>query len=120
MNTSETISVRLSAAVLLLSLTACSPHPATGNWTTAIDPDNGFNRLDITFEGHALLFEAGEKEAGRRCFWAGESAQAIAMTCKPAFDTSIEERYRLTIDTDDTATLMRDGRMAARFSRQPR
>lgn len=110
----------LYAAPLLLALAACSPHPATGTWATAAEPGRGFNRLDVTYEGRAHLFEVGEQEAGRRCFWGGESAQAIAMTCKPALDTAREERYHLALGADGIATLTRDGEVMARFSRQVR
>lgn len=108
----------LRAAPLLLALTACSPHPATGTWATTTKLDSGFNRLDVTYEGRAHLFAVGEQEAGRRCFWGGESAQVIAMACKPAFDTAREERYHLTLGADGIATLTRNGEVMALFSRQ--
>lgn len=101
---------------LALFLAGCAPHPATGTWTAA-ENDSTFTRLEVTFEGRALLFQAGEQEAGRRCFWGGESAQAIALTCKPAADPESEERYHLTVGEDGAATLTRDGKIAARFVR---
>jgi hypothetical protein len=120
MTQSTTRLALLSAAPLLLALAGCSPHPATGSWISPTQADSGFSRLEVTYEGQALLFEAGEKEAGRRCFWGGESAQAIALTCKPAFNPESEERYRLTIGEDGSASLTRDGKVAARFSRPDR
>lgn len=106
----------LCAMPLLLVLAGCSPHPAAGVWAAAAD--NGFNRLEVTYEGRALLYTAGEDKAGRHCFWGGESAQAIALTCKPAFNTELEERYRLTLDADGTARLMQDDQVMAHLLRQ--
>ncbi len=105
-----------SAAPVFAALTACSPHPATGNWQSADDAE--FVRLEVTYEGWANLYEAGEKEAGRHCFWGAESKQGIALACKPAFNTDIEEHYGLAIAEDGTATLMRDREVAARFTKQ--
>jgi hypothetical protein len=107
-----------SAAPLVAMLTACSPHPAAGNWQAAENTDSGFTRLEVTYEGRANLYEAGEEEAGRHCFWGVENAQGIALTCKPAFDTAIEERYQLSVGENGTATLMRDGTVIARFTKQ--
>lgn len=107
----------LCAAPLLALLAGCAPHPATGNWTTATEPASGFNRLNVTYEGQALLFEVGEQQAGRHCFWGGESAQSIALTCKPAANLDTEERYRLVVAADGTATLHGEGAVLARFSR---
>jgi hypothetical protein len=120
MTTPRNTQLILCAAPLLLTLAACSPHPATGTWATTTRPDSGFDRLDVTYEGRAHLFAVGEQEAGRRCFWSGESAQAIAMTCKPDFDTAQEERYHLTLGADGIATLTRDSEVMALFSRQSR
>lgn len=110
----------LCATPLLLLLTGCSPHPATGTWATASPSDSSFTRLEVTYEGRALLFAAGEQEAGRRCFWGGENAQAIAMTCKPATAMDSEERYQLIVAADGTATLLRDGTVRARLARVSR
>lgn len=118
MNPPGNIIALMRATPLLLALAGCSPHPATGIWTAAPDTVRGFNRLEITYEGRALLFAVGESEAGRHCFWGGESAQSVAMSCKPAFDTSIEEHYRMTLRENGTATLLRDGEVVAQLSRQ--
>lgn len=107
----------LPATALLMTLAGCSPHPATGTWTTAEKQESGFNRLEVTYEGRANLFATGESEAGRHCFWGGESAQVISMVCKPAFNKEIEERYRLVIK-DGSATLMLDDKALASFIKQ--
>lgn len=119
MTRSNKILAIATTAPLLLALFGCSPHPASGTWTAAATTDSGFNRIDVNFDGKADLYEVGEDNAGRHCFWGRESKQAITLTCKPAFDTDIEERYRLIINEDGTATLMQDNTMAARFSRPP-
>lgn len=108
----------LGAAALLFALTGCSPHPATGNWIASTGSNSEFSRLEVTYEGRANLFEPGEEKAGRHCFWSGENKQAISMSCKPAFNTDIEEFYRLELGEDGIASLMREGEVKARFSRQ--
>lgn len=106
------------SALLLLSLTGCAPHPASGVWATPKEPDSGFDRLEVTYEGHAQLYTVGEKEAGRHCFWGGESKQSIVMTCKPASNLDTEERYHLIVNADGSATLTQDGKEVAKFTRQ--
>lgn len=110
----------LFAFPALLLLMGCAPHPATGMWITTSEVNNAFARLEVGYDGWALLYAAGEQEAGRRCFWGGESAKAIAMTCKPAHDMEAEERYHLSVAEDGTAALSRDGAVVARFTRPPR
>lgn len=61
-----------------------------------------------------------KNKAGRHGFWGGESAQTIALSCKPAFNTELEERYHLLLTEDGSTTLMRDGMAIARMSRQAR
>lgn len=106
------------AAALLLALAGCAPHPAAGTWIAA--PGSDFQRLEVTYEGRADLFAAGEAQAGRHCFWSGDSARAIALACKTASSPDLEEHYRLVVDGDGTATLLRDGEQTARFTRQAR
>ncbi|SCZ64088.1 hypothetical protein [Thiohalomonas denitrificans] len=118
MNRARTTLSLLGALTLLLALTGCSPHPAAGNWTATAE-DSQFSRLEVTYEGRANLFEFGEEKAGRHCFWSGESKQVISMSCKPAFDTDIEEHYRLNLEGDGTAILMRDDQAVAYFSPEP-
>jgi hypothetical protein len=107
-------------AALLLALAGCSPHPAAGIWTAEPGSGAGFQRLEVTYEGRADLYAPGEPEAGRHCFWSGESARAIALACKPASDPDAEEHYRLVVQEDGTATLLRDGEVSARLTRQAR
>lgn len=110
---------RLIAAPALLLLFGCAPHPATGVWLAAPEADDSFVRLELGYDGRALLYAVGEKEAGRRCFWGGESAGAVVMTCKPAHDMEAEEHYHLSVAEDGSAALSRDGAVVARFARQP-
>ena len=108
------------AAALLLALAGCAPHPAAGTWIAAPGAGAGFQRLEVTYEGRADLFAAGEAQAGRHCFWSGDSARAIALACKAASSPDLEEHYRLVVDGNGTATLLRDGEETARFTRPAR
>ncbi len=116
MNRAGTILSLISATTLLLA--GCSPHPATGTWVAGAESDAEFNRLEVTFEGRANLFKPDEKQAGRHCFWSGETRQVISMSCKPASNPDIEEHYRLEVGEDGIAVLLRNGKETARLSRQ--
>lgn len=111
---------RLRALILLpaLFLAGCSPHPATGTWSGAATASAQFHRLEVTYEGRALLYAAGEDTAGRHCFWGGESAQSIAMSCTPAFNPELEEHYRLVIGADGRASLMQGNSTLVQLERQ--
>ncbi|WP_127478051.1 hypothetical protein [Sulfurivermis fontis] len=111
---------RLPARILLplLLLAGCSPHPATGTWSGAAPESGRFQRLEVTYEGRALLYAAGEDKAGRHCFWSGESAQSIALSCTPAFNPELEEHYRLVIGADGRASLRQGDKVLAQWERQ--
>lgn len=120
MPTSGNTLFRSCVIAFIVLLAGCAPHPATGHWVTTADTGTGFTRLEVTYEGRANLYAAGEKEAGRHCFWSGESARAVAITCKPAFNTEIEEHYHLNVQADGTAVLSQADKVLAHFSRQVR
>ncbi|GAB4301181.1 MAG: hypothetical protein Kow0096_21800 [Thiohalomonadaceae bacterium] len=77
-----------------------------------------FHRLEVTYEGRALLYAVGEDQAGRHCFWGGESARSIALSCTPAFNPELEEHYRLVIGADGRASLMQGDSTLVQFERQ--
>jgi len=121
----------LTLSTLTLLLTACSPHPGSGNWqTTGEDnPDviKAFVRLEVSYEGRTNIYaeregdRTGLNQAIRRCFWRGKDAKTIVMTCVQANNTDIEESYQLRVGPDNKlAELIKDEQIVGRFVREER
>jgi len=124
----------LTLSTLTYLLTACSPHPGAGNWlaTGEQNPDfiKEFVKIEVSYEGRTDIFDtkAGQQSntddpssAVRRCFWRGEDAQTIIMTCVQATNTDIEESYQLRVDPDnDVAELIKEKIVVGRFIREER
>jgi hypothetical protein len=94
-----------------------------------VNPDfiKEFVRLEVGYEGRTDIF--GEKSdkpvtadtngAIRRCFWRGDSAQSIVMTCVQAANTDIEESYVLRVGADNNvADLIKGEVVVGRFVRE--
>lgn len=122
----------LTISALSYLLTACTPHPGTGNWMTTGEENPSFikefARLDVDLEGRTDFFSttAGQQSAAddpssalRRCFWRGQDAQTILMTCVVASNTDIEESYLLQVNPDNgIAELIKDDVVIGRFARK--
>ncbi len=120
---------RLGVTVVLLMLTACSPHPGAGKWIVADDGKEAditeFVRIHVSYEGRTNIFGRGngpeadsDSTAIRRCFWHGIDAQTIELSCVQALNTDIEESYRFRVDAGrNSAELLQDGRVVGRFVR---
>lgn len=122
----------LTISALSYLLTACTPHPGTGNWMTTGEENPAFikefARLDVDYEGRTDIFsttagqqsdEGDPSSALRRCFWLGQDAQTILMTCVVASNTDIEESYLLRVNPDNgIAELIKDDVVIGRFARE--
>ncbi len=122
----------LTLSILGYLLMACTPHPGSGNWLSTGEENasfiKDFARVDVHREGHTDIFDtiAGQQNdvadpssALRRCFWRGEDAQTILMTCVVASNADIEESYLLRVSTDSkSAELLKDGVVVGRFVRE--
>lgn len=108
----------LLAPLALLTLSACSPHPSSGEWLPVADNPSGFSRIDVQFEGRADFYQEGQEEAVRRCFWGGASQTTARMTCVVAADTEREETYLLSVGKDGRAELSLNGNSLGFFVRR--
>jgi len=122
----------LTTATLTYLLMACTPHPGTGNWLTTGEENvnfvKEFARLDVDHDGRTDIFNttAGQQNdaadpssAVRRCFWRGQDAQTILMTCVVASDTDVEESYLLRVNPDGgVADLIKGETVIGRFVRE--
>lgn len=121
----------LSITILTYLLAACSAHPGAGNWLTTGEENADFNkefvRLEVSYEGRTNIFSSSSaqqnelEQAIRRCFWRGEDAYTITLTCVQATNNDIEEHYKLRVNTKtNIASLTRGGVVIGRFAREER
>lgn len=121
----------LSITILTYLLAACSAHPGAGNWLTTGEENANFNtdfvRLEVGYEGRTNIFSSASdqqnelEQAIRRCFWRGEDAYTITLTCVQANNSDIEEHYKLRVNTQtNIAKLTRGGVTVGLFAREER
>ena len=94
-----------------LLLAGCSGHPAAGTWQIREGSAIPYARLVVQFDGKAEFFRPNEERPAERCFWAGESADAIALQCIEAADTGQEHFYRLKVRGGGVGELIQEGRL---------
>lgn len=119
--------------IILLSISACSPHPGAGTWITDGNNTLKLSKIVIVFEGTADFFSATIKpetsrnnqkskekmnDAIRRCFWGASSDNEIQMQCVHAENTDIKEAYQFTIIEKDQAQLTQNEQLIALFKRE--
>lgn len=106
-------------SLLAAGLTGCSPHPGAGNWE-AVDPAaTPFSRVQVHFEGRAELRDAASGADSHHCFWGAKDAHEIQLDCTTAEDTETRLRFRLRVEGDGTAQLLREEVPVGRFRRAP-
>lgn len=77
-----------------------------------------FERIEVMFDGKADLFRKGAKQAAYRCFWGGDSAQSLRLTCTTGQDSGIEYHYVLKVVATDQANLEQNDQLLATYSRR--
>mgnify|MGYP001816601978 FL=1 len=104
--------------LLILLLSACSPHPAAHTWVTDDQNEPGISKLDVTFEGTAEFYSTADLKSIRRCFWGAKSRTIIELNCVHAEDTEIKETYELEVADNNSARLTHNKILIARLSKQ--
>jgi hypothetical protein len=99
-------------------LTACTPHPASGVWTTTEDNAYGISKLVVGFEGRANFVTPKLDNSEWRCFWSATSKQETTLDCTPSTAPEQEERFLLTINAQGMAELQHDSKLVAIFTLQ--
>jgi len=104
--------------VVVLVLSACSPHPAAQTWITNQENDLGINKINVVFEGTADFYSATDGRSIRRCFWGAKTRNSIELTCVHSDNTDIKETYKLEVTEDGKALLSQDNALITQLSRQ--
>lgn len=111
----------LSALFLLslLSLSACSPHPAAGNWVASGDNAAHLSKMLVHFESRVEIFTEGTEKPTHYCGWSATSSQNIGLECLRSEDQEVKDIYQLNVEGEDKAELIQDGKVIARFIQLP-
>ncbi len=107
----------LFPVLMLMFLSACSPHPGTGVWKAQGENSLGIPGLTVAFDGKAAFTSKGENAAIWHCFWNASGEQTINLDCTPSTNTESEMHFVLTAEDDQTAALSRDGKSIGLFIR---
>ena len=99
----------------LLSLSACSPHPASGNWTATGENTAHFSKMLVHFESRLEIFTKGAENPTHYCGWSATSSQNIGIECLRSEDQETKDIYQLNVEGEDKAELIQDGKVIARF-----
>lgn len=96
-----TISSALFIVVILIAVTACSPHPGAGAWKADGDNSLKISSIKIIFEGTADIFshenDGESKDAVFRCFWSASGEKQMQLQCVHAENTDLKETFQFTI-----------------------
>ncbi|RDH83092.1 MAG: hypothetical protein DIZ80_12610 [endosymbiont of Galathealinum brachiosum] len=113
--------VLLSALFLLslLTLSACTPHPASGNWVASGDNAAHFSKMLVHFESRLEIFTDGIETPTHYCGWSATSSQNIGIECLRSEDQEVKDIYQLNVEGEDKAELIKDGKVIARFIQLP-
>lgn len=91
----------LFIVVILIAITACSPHPGAGAWKADGDNSLKISSIKIIFEGTADIFshenDGESKDAVFRCFWSASGEKQMQMQCVHAENTDLKETFQFTI-----------------------
>lgn len=100
---------RFLAALTLIFLSACSPHPGAGGWR-ATSGDAAFERLEVRYDGRADFYtNTGDSESAWRCFWSGADKWVVGLKCINANDAGMEREFRLVVDESGQAAVLIQG-----------
>ena len=106
----------LPTIVVLLS--ACTPHPASGVWKTTEDNDYGVSKLVVGFDGRANFETQKLNNASWHCFWSATNTQETVLNCTPSTNPEQEERFTLTINNQGMAELRHNTQLVATLTLQ--
>ncbi len=119
LNTVLTTIISLGYMLLLISLSGCSPHPASGNWVSPEENDAHFTKILVHFESRLEIFSDTSDTPLLYCGWSATSSQNIGIECLRSEDQKVMEIYQLNVEGEDKAELIQNGRVIARFVQLP-
>jgi len=104
--------------IIILLLSACSPHPCAGVWKTTEDNVYGISRLNVSYEGRAAFETTKLDNTTWHCFWGATGRQEANLDCSSSTNSEQEERFILTIDDLGLAELWHNSQLVASFTRR--
>jgi hypothetical protein len=111
----------LGLMMLLILLTACSPHSGAGQWQAEGKNNLNVDHINIVFEGTADFFNASHQDSILRCFWSASGKNSLKMQCVHADDTHKKEIYDFIINETEQglfkAKLIQNEQLIGLFSR---
>ncbi len=104
--------------LVVLILSACSPHPAAHTWVSNDENILGLNKISVVFEGTADFYSLAANKSIRRCFWGAKTRNTIELNCVHSDNTAIEETYELEVTGRNKARLRHNNTFITELSRQ--
>ncbi|WP_198264042.1 hypothetical protein [sulfur-oxidizing endosymbiont of Gigantopelta aegis] len=104
--------------IVLVTLTACSPHPGAGKWKADKANELNVSIINVLFEGTADFYTEGKDESIRRCFWSAIAPQTMSMQCVYSDNTDKKAAYQFVVTDKGHATLSQDEQVIGLFTLQ--
>jgi hypothetical protein len=111
-------STSLFLALMLLSLSACSPHPGAGKWKADKTNELNITTINVLFEGTADFYSDGKDESIRRCFWSAMAQHSMKMQCVYSENTDKKVTYQFVVTEKGHAKLSQDEQLIGLFTLQ--
>ena len=99
-------------------LSACTPHPGTGEWLSFTDNEANINKVTVFFEPKVLFYSAGSIDPIMQCGWWGLDNKNIEMECVYLADTDKKEKFQIRVVATGEAELLKDNRLITKLIRQ--
>ena len=99
-------------------LSACGPHPGTGEWLSTTDNEDNINKITVFFEPKVLFYSAGSIDPVMQCGWWGLDNKKLEMECVHLADTDTKEKYQIRVIAKGEAELLKDNRLITKLIRQ--
>ena len=109
--------IKTAGLFCLLFIVGCSPHPVAGTWLSSAPNEAGFEKVVVHFEAELEVYSAASDEPVLKCRWWATSKQNAELECMPTATPEMREKYQFNV-VDDTAELMKQSKLVARFKRQ--
>ena len=100
--------------IVIASITACSPHPASGVWQTTDLNDYGITKMIVAFDGKANLTT---DNATWRCFWSAKTKTEMSLECTPSSNPDNEQIFIMLVKEPGVAELRKGSESIASFIR---
>ena len=104
--------------ITAIFLSACGPHPGTGEWLSTTDNEENINKITVFFEPKVLFYSTGSIDPVMQCGWWGLDSKNIEMECVHLADTETKEKYQIRVIATGEAELLRGDKLITKLIRQ--